>query len=215
MGERAMRVGIGYDVHAFAPPEAGRPLMIGGVAIPHDRGLAGHSDADVLLHAVVDALLGAAALGDIGTYFPSSDVRWQGASSADFLAHTGALLAKAGWRIENVDTTVVMEAPRLGPHVAALGLTFSSGQTLGPAFARGAFVGEHGSWDRIPQSGYKVVFVPFTGTQPSGMPIDVLTGFTSGGKAFGRPVGVQIARDGSLLVADDVGNSVWRVSAVR
>ncbi len=70
MGERAMRVGIGYDVHAFAPPEAGRPLMIGGVAIPHDRGLAGHSDADVLLHAVVDALLGAAALGDIGTYFP-------------------------------------------------------------------------------------------------------------------------------------------------
>ena len=103
----------------------------------------------------------------------------------------------------------------LGPHVAALGLTFSSGQTLGPAFARGAFVGEHGSWDRIPQSGYKVVFVPFAGAQPSGMPIDVLTGFTSGGKAFGRPVGVQIARDGSLLVADDVGNSVWRVSAVR
>ncbi len=120
MGERAMRVGIGYDVHGFAPPDAGRPLMIGGVAIPHDRGLAGHSDADILLHAVVDALLGAAALGDIGSYFPSSDVRWQGASSADFLAHTVALVAGAGWRIENVDATVVMEAPRLGPHVAAI-----------------------------------------------------------------------------------------------
>ncbi|HEY7342182.1 MAG TPA: 2-C-methyl-D-erythritol 2,4-cyclodiphosphate synthase [Ktedonobacterales bacterium] len=120
MGERTTRVGIGYDVHAFAPPEAGRPLMIGGVAIPHDRGLAGHSDADVLLHAVVDALLGAAALGDIGTYFPSSDARWQGASSGDFLAHTVALLAERGWRIENVDATVVMEAPRLGPHIAAI-----------------------------------------------------------------------------------------------
>ena len=120
MGERAMRVGIGYDVHAFAPPDAGRPLMIGGVAIPHDRGLAGHSDADVLLHAVVDALLGAAALGDIGAYFPSSDARWHGASSADFLAHTVALLAEAGWRIENVDATVVMEAPRLGLHAPAI-----------------------------------------------------------------------------------------------
>ncbi|HEU4782816.1 MAG TPA: 2-C-methyl-D-erythritol 2,4-cyclodiphosphate synthase [Ktedonobacterales bacterium] len=125
MGERAMRVGIGYDVHAFAPPDAGRPLMIGGVAIPYDRGLAGHSDADVLLHAVVDALLGAAALGDIGTYFPSSDTRWHGASSADFLAHTVALLAEAGWRIENVDATVVMEAPRLGPHVPAIRATMA------------------------------------------------------------------------------------------
>ena len=100
----------------------------------------------------------------------------------------------------------------LGPHVAALGLTFSTGQRLGPGFAQGAFVGEHGSWNRIPQSGYKVVFVPFAGAQPSGMPIDVLTGFVSGDKAFGRPVGVQIGRDGSLLVADDVGNTIWRVS---
>ena len=120
MGERAMRVGIGYDVHAFALPDAGRPLMIGGVTISHDRGLAGHSDADVLLHAVVDALLGAAAFGDIGTYFPSSDARWQGAPSADFLAHTVALLVEAGWRIENVDATVVMEAPRLGPHITTI-----------------------------------------------------------------------------------------------
>jgi glucose/arabinose dehydrogenase len=101
----------------------------------------------------------------------------------------------------------------LGPHVAALGFTFSTGQRLGPTFARGAFIGEHGSWNRDPPSGYKVVFVPFAGAQPSGMPIDVLGGFISGGKAFGRPVGVQIARDGSLLVADDVGNTVWRVSA--
>jgi glucose/arabinose dehydrogenase len=101
----------------------------------------------------------------------------------------------------------------LGPHVAALGLTFSSGQRLGPRFARGAFVGEHGSWNRRPPSGYRVIFVPFAGAQPSGMPIDVLSSFISRGKAFGRPVGVQIARDGSLLVADDVGNTVWRVSA--
>ena len=101
----------------------------------------------------------------------------------------------------------------LGAHVAALGLAFSPGQRLGPSFARGAFVGEHGSWDRIPQSGYKVVFVPFGGAQPSGMPIDVLTGFVRNDKALGRPVGVQIGRDGSLLVADDVGNTIWRVTA--
>ena len=101
----------------------------------------------------------------------------------------------------------------LGPHVAALGLAFSLGRRLGPRFAQGAFVGEHGSWNRKPPSGYEVVFVPFGGAQPAGMPIDVLTGFISGGKAFGRPVGVQIARDGSLLVADDVGNTIWRVSA--
>jgi glucose/arabinose dehydrogenase len=100
----------------------------------------------------------------------------------------------------------------LGPHVAALGLTFSTGERLGTAFAEGAFVGEHGSWDRIPQSGYKVIFVPFNGAQPRGMPMDVLTGFVRDGKAFGRPVGVQVSRDGSLLVADDVGNTIWRVS---
>jgi 2-C-methyl-D-erythritol 2,4-cyclodiphosphate synthase len=120
MGERATRVGIGYDVHGFAAPEAGRPLTIGGVVIPYDRGLAGHSDADVLLHAIVDALLGAAALGDIGAYFPSSDARWQGAPSSEFLAYTVGLLAEGGWRIENVDATVAMEAPHLGPHVAAI-----------------------------------------------------------------------------------------------
>ena len=103
----------------------------------------------------------------------------------------------------------------VGAHVAALGLTFSTGQRLGPAFAQGAFIGEHGSWNRSPPSGTKVVFVPFAGAQPSGMPIDVLGGFRVGEKYYGRPVGVQIARDGSLLVADDVGNTVWRVTAAR
>ena len=103
----------------------------------------------------------------------------------------------------------------LGAHTASLGLTFSAGQRLGPAYARGAFVGQHGSWNRKPPSGYKVIFVPFGGAQPNGPPVDILTGFMIGGKAFGRPVGVAIARDGSLLVADDVGNIVWRVSAGR
>ncbi len=101
----------------------------------------------------------------------------------------------------------------LGPHTASLGLTFSAGAALGPRFAQGAFVGQHGSWNRKPASGYKVVFVPFAGAQPSGRPVDVLTGFRVGDVAYGRPVGVVVARDGSLLVADDVGNKVWRVSA--
>jgi glucose/arabinose dehydrogenase len=104
----------------------------------------------------------------------------------------------------------------LGPHVAALGLTFAQGARLGPPFASGAFVGEHGSWNRRPFSGYRVVFVPFAGGRPSGQPIDVLTGFIGPrNRAMGRPVGVQIARDGALLVADDVGNTVWRVTAAR
>ena len=104
----------------------------------------------------------------------------------------------------------------LGPHVASLGLTFSNGQRLGPLFASGAFIGEHGSWNRRPYSGYRVVFVSFAGGRPTGQPVDVLTGFIDArGHAQGRPVGVQIARDGALLVADDVGNTVWRVSAAR
>jgi len=101
----------------------------------------------------------------------------------------------------------------LGPHTASLGLTFSQGAALGPQYAQGAFVGQHGSWNRKPASGYKVVFVPFAGAQPSGKPVDVLTGFRVGDVAYGRPVGVIVARDGSLLVADDVGNKVWRVSS--
>ena len=101
----------------------------------------------------------------------------------------------------------------MGPHVAALGLAFAQGARLGDKFADGVFVGEHGSWNRNPLSGYKVVFVPFSGGEPSGMPIDVLTGFVSAdGHAQGRPVGVAIDKSGALLVADDVGNTVWRVT---
>jgi glucose/arabinose dehydrogenase len=101
----------------------------------------------------------------------------------------------------------------LGAHTASLGLTFSAGEKLGPQFATGAFVGQHGSWNRKPASGYRVIFVPFSGGIPSGKPVDVLTGFRVGDVAHGRPVGVTIAHDGSLLVADDVGGKVWRVSA--
>ena len=101
----------------------------------------------------------------------------------------------------------------MGNHVAALGLVFSAGANLGDRFSEGAFVGEHGSWNRNPLSGYKVVFVPFANGKPSGMPVDVLTGFVNAnGDAQGRPVGVAIGKDGALLVADDVGNTVWRVT---
>ncbi|WP_028311924.1 PQQ-dependent sugar dehydrogenase [Derxia gummosa] len=104
----------------------------------------------------------------------------------------------------------------LGPHTASLGLAWSGGNTLPPAFARGMFVGQHGSWNRRPPSGYRVIFVPFEGARPTGMPVDVLTGFLNDdGEAQGRPVGVAIGRDGALLVADDVGNTVWRVTAAR
>ena len=103
----------------------------------------------------------------------------------------------------------------LGPHVAALGLTFAAGQTLGGQYGQGAFVGEHGSWNRQPASGYQVVFVPFAGAMPApgATPIPILTGFRVGDVAYGRPVGLQIAKDGSLLVVDDVGGKVWRVSS--
>lgn len=113
------RCGIGYDVHRFSP-DAGRALVLGGVRLPEGRGLAGHSDADVLLHAIADALLGAAALGDIGQHFPPDDARWRDADSRDLLARVRALIAAAGWVPVNVDATVVAEAPRIGPHVAAM-----------------------------------------------------------------------------------------------
>jgi glucose/arabinose dehydrogenase len=105
----------------------------------------------------------------------------------------------------------------LGPHTASLGLTFSDGARLGPVLASGAFVGQHGSWNRKPRSGYKVIFVPFRAGQPAGRPVDILTGFLSrdGKQAYGRPVGVTVAKDGALLVADDVGNVIWRVTSAR
>lgn len=109
--------GIGYDSHRFA---AGRRLILGGVEIPHEQGLDGHSDADVLTHAVIDALLGAAGLGDIGERFPDSDERWRDADSLKLLEMVIASLTDAGLEIVNVDCTVVMEAPRLGPHKQAI-----------------------------------------------------------------------------------------------
>ena len=105
-----MGVGIGYDSHRFA---AGRPLILGGVEVEHERGLAGHSDADVLTHAVIDALLGAAGEGDIGTLFPDDDERWRDADSVDLLR---TAVGSIGGRIENVDATIVCEAPRIGPY---------------------------------------------------------------------------------------------------
>jgi 2-C-methyl-D-erythritol 2,4-cyclodiphosphate synthase len=112
-----MRVGQGYDVHAFAD---GRRLVIGGVEIPHARGLAGHSDADVLLHAICDALLGAAALGDIGRHFPDSDPKYGGADSRELLRATARKVAAAGYRVVNVDATIVAQEPRMAPHVARM-----------------------------------------------------------------------------------------------
>jgi 2-C-methyl-D-erythritol 2,4-cyclodiphosphate synthase len=112
-----MRTGIGYDVHRLV---AGRPLILGGVTIPHETGLDGHSDADVLLHAISDALLGAAALGDIGLHFPDTDERWRGANSLDLLVRTGTLVAAAGFRIVNIDATVALQRPRLRPHINAM-----------------------------------------------------------------------------------------------
>ena len=112
-----MRIGQGFDVHALV---AGRRLVLGGVDIPHDKGLDGHSDADVLLHALCDALLGAAALGDIGRHFPDTDPAFKGADSRKLLREVAVRLVRAGFRIVNVDTTVVAQAPRVAPHVAAM-----------------------------------------------------------------------------------------------
>ena len=115
--EGETRVGTGFDVHAFAP---GDHVWLGGVAIPHDRGLAGHSDADVALHALTDAVLGAIGAGDIGQHFPPTDPQWRGASSDRFLAHAAALVAARGGIVAHVDLTVVCERPKVGPHRAAM-----------------------------------------------------------------------------------------------
>lgn len=112
-----MRVGIGYDVHPF---EAGRPLILGGVTIAHEAGLAGRSDGDALTHAIIDALLGAAGLGDIGRHFPSEDERYRGASSLDLLREVAAKVANAGYRVVNVDATIVAERPKLTPQFEAM-----------------------------------------------------------------------------------------------
>jgi 2-C-methyl-D-erythritol 2,4-cyclodiphosphate synthase len=111
------RIGQGYDVHALVP---GRALIIGGVTVPYERGLLGHSDADVLLHAVTDALFGAAALGDIGRHFPDTDTRFAGADSRVLLRECAARVRQAGFAIVNVDSTVIAQAPKLAPHIEAM-----------------------------------------------------------------------------------------------
>jgi 2-C-methyl-D-erythritol 2,4-cyclodiphosphate synthase len=111
------RIGLGWDSHEF---EAGIPLRIGGVLLPHDSGLAGHSDGDVLLHALTDALLGAVAAGDIGSYFPPSDPRWKGADSSLFLREAMKQIAGKGYAVGNVDCTLILAAPKIGPHAKAI-----------------------------------------------------------------------------------------------
>lgn len=112
-----MRIGTGYDVHRLVE---GRKLMMGGVDIPSDRGLLGHSDADVLLHAICDALLGAAGLGDIGRHFPDTESRYKGISSLSLLADVHRLLTEGGFRVNNIDATIVAERPKMAPHIPAM-----------------------------------------------------------------------------------------------
>lgn len=111
------RTGIGYDVHQFA---SGRRMILGGVEIPFDKGLLGHSDADVLLHAIADAMLGAAALGDIGVHFPPTDEKWKDLDSIEIVHHSVALLAEHHWELVNIDATVIAEAPKVNPHVSKM-----------------------------------------------------------------------------------------------
>jgi 2-C-methyl-D-erythritol 2,4-cyclodiphosphate synthase len=122
-----LRIGQGYDVHQL---QTGRRLVLGGVEIAHDRGLLGHSDADVLLHAIMDAVLGATGLGDIGQHFPPSDERWRDASSLDLLAHVAGLIEQHGWRTINVDATLIAERPRIAPHVPAMRERIAAGLGL-------------------------------------------------------------------------------------
>jgi 2-C-methyl-D-erythritol 2,4-cyclodiphosphate synthase len=112
-----IRIGQGIDVHAFAP---GDHLMLGGIRVPHDRGVEAHSDGDVVIHALCDAMLGALALGDIGRHFPPSDPQWKDADSRAFLRHCNGLLGERGWRVGNADITVICERPKVGPHAEAM-----------------------------------------------------------------------------------------------
>jgi len=116
------RIGQGFDVHAFGP---GDHVMLGGVRLPHSLGIVAHSDGDVLIHALCDAILGALALGDIGRHFPPSDPQWKGTDSRRFLAHCVALAAERGWRVGNVDATVIGERPKVGPHAEAIRATLA------------------------------------------------------------------------------------------
>jgi 2-C-methyl-D-erythritol 2,4-cyclodiphosphate synthase len=125
-----MRIGNGFDVHAFGE---GDHLMLGGVRIPFERGGVAHSDGDVAIHALCDALLGALALGDIGTHFPPSDEKWRGADSRQFLRHCALLLDQHGWTLANADLTIICERPRIGPHVEAMRAALASDLGATPA----------------------------------------------------------------------------------
>lgn len=127
MSTPEIRTGLGWDVHRIA---AGRPLILGGIVIPAEFGLEGHSDADILLHAVTDALLGAAALGDIGMHFPDTDPQWKGVSSAKFLEHAVMLVTQAGYALVNVDTTVILEKPKLKNYRGAMRESLAKALTL-------------------------------------------------------------------------------------
>jgi 2-C-methyl-D-erythritol 2,4-cyclodiphosphate synthase len=126
-----MRIGIGYDIHRF---EDGRPLVLGGLILPGETGLGGHSDADVLLHAIIDALLGAAGLGDIGQRYPPDDPAYAGADSRRFLAEVRAAVEEGGYRAQSVDATIIAERPKLGPHLPQMRQTI--GEVLGLAPGR-------------------------------------------------------------------------------
>lgn len=130
MRHPGFRIGQGYDCHALVP---GRALVIGGVTIAYHAGLLGHSDADVLLHAVTDAVLGGAGLGDIGRHFSDRDPRWSGADSRLFLREAGRLAAEAGWEVVNVDATVHAQAPKIGPHAAAMAACIAQALGIDPA----------------------------------------------------------------------------------
>jgi 2-C-methyl-D-erythritol 2,4-cyclodiphosphate synthase len=125
-----MRVGQGFDVHALVPA---RRLVIGGVDIPHDRGLAGHSDADVLLHAICDALIGAAGLGDIGTHFPDTDPRYEGADSRALLRSVVDLVRHSGYRVVNIDSTIIAQAPKMAPHIGRMRENIAADIGIDPA----------------------------------------------------------------------------------
>jgi len=126
-----VRVGFGYDSHRF---DAGRPLILGGLTIPDHPGLSGHSDGDAIAHAVIDALLGAACIGDIGAHFPPSDERWKGADSIDLLRRTMGLLEGRNYQVVNVDVTVICESPRIGPHVLAIRQRLGEVLNVGPDY---------------------------------------------------------------------------------
>ena len=126
-----MRIGQGFDVHPLVP---GRKLVIGGVEIAHDKGLLGHSDADVLLHAICDALLGAAALGDIGKHFPDSDAKYKGIDSRELLRRVAALLKANVYRVRNVDATIIAQAPRMAPHIPAMVANIAADLGIAPHY---------------------------------------------------------------------------------